>query len=206
MVNPNPSSFFEAGVQNPNQVPAPSPASFYTVTAAFNLIYYGALQAAPTTDPFGNSILVGAMYYDLIKQSTYLWNGTTWNPIPFSTTTLDVVVAGTGGGVISSGLVIYRVVPFNAAVTGWTLLADVSGSIQIDVQSCTYANFNPPTHPASGDTIAPVNKPTLTSQIKNQLLSGLNWTNISAGSVLAIAVTSATTVHQISLQLNLQRL
>ena len=83
-------------------------------------------------------------------------------------------------------------------ITGWTLLADQSGSIVIDVWKDSYGNF-PPT---VADTIAGTEKPTLSSEQKNQDLSLSTWTqDIDAGDVLAFNVDSATTVEQVTLTL-----
>lgn len=186
-------------------IPNPTPTSFYTVTSSFNLVYYGGQLTAPTIDPFGNPLLVGALYYNTATQALYVWNGTTWNAYAPGGTTLDLVISG-GGNVITAGTVLYRVIPYAAQVTGWTILADVTGSCVLDVQKTGYQTYNPPTHPASGDSIAPSNKPTLSSAISAKSAGPLGWTNIVAGDVLAIAVSSATSVHQIYLQLNILRL
>lgn len=199
-----PSSFWNPNPPPVGEIPSPTPASFYTQTSAFNLVYYGALATAPVVDPFGNTLLVGALYYDTVKQALYVWNGATWNPYAPGGASLDFVMSN-GALVIQTGTVLYRVIPYASRVTGWTLLADVSGSCVLDVQRCSYAQYGPPTHPASGDSIAPSNKPTLTAQIKNQATS-LNWSNLNAGDILALSVTSASSVHQLYIQLNLLRL
>lgn len=101
------------------------------------------------------------------------------------------------GGTISTGVKLYVEVPVPLKIKGWTLLADASGSIVIDVWKDTYANF-PPTN---ADSIAGSEKPTLSSQQKNQDIALSTWTttDIDVGDVLAFEVESATTVKQVTL-------
>jgi len=93
-------------------------------------------------------------------------------------------------------------VPFNCTITGWTLLADVSGSIVIDVWKDSYGNF-PPT---VADTIAGTEKPTLSSAQKNQDLTLSTWTTgLLQGDVLGFNVDSVTTVTWIALALRVTK-
>lgn len=113
------------------------------------------------------------------------------------------IVVGFGdpsGPVISTGVKMYVAVPAALKIKGWTLLANASGSIVIDVWKDTYANF-PPT---DADRIAGTEKPTLSSQQKNQDLSLTTWstTDIDVGDVLAFEVESAATVKQVTLTLH----
>ena len=106
------------------------------------------------------------------------------------------VVIGDNVNTISTGVKGFVPIDFSGIITGWTLVADASGSIVIDVWKDTYANF-PPT---VADTIAGSEKPTLSSVQKNQDLSLSSWTtNLSPGDVLGFNVDSATTVKQVTL-------
>lgn len=110
-----------------------------------------------------------------------------------------ITLGSVGSGVIPTGVKMYIEVPVTLKITGWTLVGNVSGSIVIDIWRDSYANF-PPT---VADTITGSEKPTLSSQQKNQdltLASGAGWT-INAGDVLGINVDSATTVEQVTLSL-----
>ena len=92
--------------------------------------------------------------------------------------------------------------PFNCTITGWTLLADQSGSIVIDVWKDSYGNF-PPT---VADTIAGTEKPTLASVQKNQDLTLSTWTTgLLQGDVLGFNVDSVTTVTRIALALRVTK-
>ena len=111
--------------------------------------------------------------------------------------TITFIIDG-GGAEITTGEKGHLEIPFACTITGWTLLADQSGSIVIDVWKDTYANF-PPT---VADTIAGSEKPTLSSAQKNQDLALGTWTTaVSAGDILAFNVDSASTVERITLSI-----
>jgi Repeat of unknown function (DUF5907) len=116
-----------------------------------------------------------------------------------TTMTFDVVIViGDNQNVITTGVKGYLPVDFPFTITGWTLVADVSGSIVIDVWKDTYANY-PPT---VADTIAGSEKPTLSSVIKNQDLTLSTWTtSVNSGDVLGFNVDSASAVKQVTLVL-----
>jgi hypothetical protein len=200
----SPSSFYNT---NPSTIfqNSPAPVAFYTETAQFNLVYYGALSAPPTHDPFSQPVLTGAMYFDTGRDGLFVFDGTNWLPYAATASRLEFVIDGNGAAIIP-GTMGYLEVPYDCTVVQWTLLGNVSGSIVVDVQRCTFAQFNPPTHPASGDSIAPSNKPTLASQISAQSASLGTWTtNLSQGDIIGITVTSATTVSRVTLSLKIVR-
>lgn len=109
--------------------------------------------------------------------------------------TFGVTIDG-GGSAITTGVKGYLTVPYSGTITQWTLTADASGSIVIDVWKDTYANF-PPT---VADTIAGSEKPTLSSAQKNQDTSLSTWTTtVTAGDIVGFNVDSATTVTRVNL-------
>lgn len=63
-----------------------APSSFWSggpgVTATISqtppYLVYGALPAAPATDPLGGAIVSGAFYYDTTQNGQYTFNGTSW--------------------------------------------------------------------------------------------------------------------------------
>jgi len=115
--------------------------------------------------------------------------------------TITFIIDG-GGSAITTGQKGHLEIPFACTITGWTLLADQSGSIVIDVWKDTYANF-PPT-PA--DTITGSEKPTLSSAQKNQDLALTTWTTaVSAGDILAFNVDSASTVTRVTLSIRVNK-
>lgn len=116
-------------------------------------------------------------------------------------TTLTFIIDG-GGSAITTGQKGHLEIPFACTILGWTILADVSGSIVVDVWKDTYANF-PPT---VADTIAGTEKPTLASVQKNQDLALATWTTlINAGDILAFNVDSAATVTRVTLSLKVRK-
>lgn len=108
-----------------------------------------------------------------------------------------VVHINGGGSAITTGKKIALAVPFDLTISGWTLLADQSGSIVIDVNHSTYSGY-PTTSSAAGSE-----KPTLSSAQKAQDLSLTTWgeTTIEEGEILEFEVDSATTVTWVTLTL-----
>lgn len=85
--------------------------------------------------------------------------------------TIQFIVDG-GGSVITTGIKGDIMVPFNCTVLGWDIVADASGTIQVDIWKDTYTNF-PPT---VADTITGTEKPALSSAQKNQDTALSSWT------------------------------
>jgi hypothetical protein len=153
--------------------------------------YVSATAGALTTTEQSNNRLVG--YADSV--STLILT-----PAPLQRRRLTIEIGSPGGGVLTSGVKRYVWLPFTTLITGWTLLAEQSGSIVIDVWSDTYANF-PPT---VADTIAGSEKPTLSAVQKNQDLGLSTWTAlVPRGNVLGFNIDSITTVNYVSLTLEL---
>lgn len=155
--------------------------------------------------------------------ATYGANTVTWEDEPVGTAqeldTEDIddllagavdSVAATGftliidnrGSAIGTGVKADVRIPFACTVAGWTLVADQTGSIVIDVWRDTYANFPP----VVGDSIAGSEKPTLSSASKNQDLSLSTWTtSLAEGDILRFNVDSVSTVTRVALSLHLTR-
>jgi hypothetical protein len=108
-----------------------------------------------------------------------------------------------GGEELIVGTNTWVVLPFNATITGWTILADQSGSCVVDVRKTSYANF-----PAeAGDSITNSTPPTLTSQLKNTSTTLTGWTtSLSKGDILVFNVNSVDTITRVTVVLNLQKL
>ena len=81
-------------------------------------------------------------------------------------------------------------------VSSWTLLSTATGSIVIDVYRSSYSSF-PATQSISGSE-----KPTLTSQIKNQNSSITTWSTINVGDTLRFNVDSVSNVTKVTLIIN----
>jgi hypothetical protein len=112
---------------------------------------------------------------------------------------------GDGVNVIPTGVVkgdIYIPTGLTLTVTGWTLLADQSGSMVVDIWSDTYANY-PPT---VADTITASAKPTITTATKGQSSTLTGWTTSLAGPrSLRLNVDSATSITLATLALAFTR-
>lgn len=138
----------------------------------------------------GHTIDIGNLQNDLSSlNSTISGNITVLKNIAI------VYVIDGGDSEIADGQKGHLDIPFDCTITGWTLLADQSGSIVIDVWKDTYANF-PPT---VADNITGSEKPTLSSVQKNQDTNLTTWTtSVSAGDILAFNIDSCTTVTRIT--------
>lgn len=117
--------------------------------------------------------------------------------------TAGYVIDG-GGAPITSGIKGDITIPFGCTIIEWTLLADVAGSIVVDIWKDTYANY-PPT---VLDTITGSALPTITAATNGQSSTLTGWTaTITAGDTLRFNVNApgATTITRVTLSLKLAR-
>jgi hypothetical protein len=155
--------------------------------------YLTTSAAATTYQP----ILVNNTNIKTINGITVLGSGNinTNSGVPAS---FGITIDG-GGSVITIGTKGYVRVPYDCTITGWTMVSDVSGSIVIDVWKDSYLNY-PHT---LADSIAGLEKPTLTSAIKNENSSLTTWsTAVTAGDIIGFSVTSVTSVQKVYLSIN----
>lgn len=116
---------------------------------------------------------------------------------------LRFTIGGAGTAITTGGKGMALTVPWKCKITKWRILADVSGSIVLDVWRDTYANY-PPTN---ADSIMSSNKPTLSSAIKNESSTLTSWnTTLNEGDVLDVEVESASTVTKVTLELFVERI
>lgn len=121
--------------------------------------------------------------------------------IDLSPVAIQCVMDG-GGSTITTGVKGDIYVPFGYTVTGWTLLADQSGSIVVDIWADTYANY-PPT---VTDTITASAKPTISAATKGQSSTLTGWTtSIAGGRSLRINVDSVTSIQRCTLIIHATR-
>ena len=114
-----------------------------------------------------------------------------------NTRTLNFIIDG-GGVTITTGKKGIAVIDGDYTVTGWTIIAGQSGSIVVDVNRATYANF-PTTASIAGSEL-----PTLSSAQKAEDLTLSSWTTtLSARDVLEFEVDSVTTVTRVTVALRL---
>lgn len=106
-----------------------------------------------------------------------------------------------GGGVALTGsFTRYVRVPFTGTITKWTLLADASGAIVIDVWKDTFANF-PPT---DADSITAGNEPELSTDNEAEDATLTGWsTTVTSGDVIGFNVDSVSGLMWVSLMLEI---
>ena len=134
-----------------------------------------------------------------------IFNGTTWNKVDNTDGTtishLSFTVDGNGFA-ITTGIKGDLIVPFACNITGYTIVADQTGSIQIDLWKDTYANF-PPTDADSITASAPV---AISASDKGQDTTLTGWnTTLAAGDIIRVNVDSAATIERVSVILNITR-
>jgi len=114
-----------------------------------------------------------------------------------NTRTLNFVIDG-GGSAITTGKKGVIVIDGDYTVTGWTIIADQSGSIVVDVNRSTFTGF------PTTSSIAGTELPTLSSAQKAEDLTLSSWTTtLSARDVIEFEVDSATTVTRVTVALRL---
>jgi hypothetical protein len=113
-------------------------------------------------------------------------------------TEIGVIIDGSGS-VISTGSKGYRYINNAGTITGWAIIADVSGSVSIDIKKSTYSGFPTTTSICGG------NYPSLSSAQKNVDTTLSGWTTtISSGDVIEFVVNSASTITKLTLVLYVQ--
>ena len=84
-------------------------------------------------------------------------------------------------------------------INGYTMVADVSGSIVMDLWKSTYNNY-PPT---SVNSITDTQKPTINNDIKSINTNLTNWTSsINAGDIIRFNVSSSSAITKLTLIIN----
>lgn len=115
---------------------------------------------------------------------------------------VNFIIDGVGSA-ISPGLKGHVPIPFDCVITGWTLVADPSGSMVVDIWKSTYAAFPPNV----GGSIVAAAKPAISGGVKASSSTLTGWTTtLSAGDVLAFNVDSASVINRATLSLSLARL
>ncbi|MFA6065240.1 MAG: hypothetical protein WCW44_01255 [archaeon] len=128
-------------------------------------------------------------------------NGTDVSVNELSTQSFGVTIDG-GSSAITTGVAGYVQIPYDCIIKSWTLLADQSGSIVLDVWKSAYAN-SPPT---VANTITASAKPTLSSVQKNTDSTLTGWTtSVSAGDVIGFNIDSAATVTKVTLSIKVEK-
>jgi hypothetical protein len=116
--------------------------------------------------------------------------------------TAAVVFQATNDDGLGTGVLGDVLIPFNATITEWTLLADDTGSTVVDIWKATYANFPP----VVGDSITASAKPTISSSNKGQSSTLTGWTTaITAGDTLRFNIDSVSGISKLTIVLKIDR-
>ena len=101
-----------------------------------------------------------------------------------------------GGSIIPTGIQGDIQIPYSMTIDSWTLIADQTGSIVLDVWKDTYANY-----PATvADTITGSAKPTISSSNKAQSSTLTGWTtSVNAGDIVRFNVDSISSITKATL-------
>lgn len=119
----------------------------------------------------------------------------------------DFAPAGTAGCVVdgagsppATGSKGFIQVPYAGTITGWTMIADQSGSAQFTIKKSTFSAF-----PTNSSIVASA-QPALSSAQKATSTTLTGWTtSISAGDVLEFNLDSITTCTRVELQVQIKR-
>jgi len=103
-----------------------------------------------------------------------------------------VYVIDGAGSVITSGSKGVIQIPWDANVDSYRMLADATGSAEVDVRRQSYADFNGEGFAAS-DSITGTETPTLSSAVKTEDTTLTTWSGLSAGDNLEFRVIADTT-------------
>ncbi len=110
---------------------------------------------------------------------------------------ITYVVDG-GGSVLTTGVHGDLFIPFAVTISAWTLLADQSGSVVVDIWSAPYASYAP----TVANSITAAALPTITSATHNQSAALTGWTTaIPAGNTLRYNINSVSTITRLTIAL-----
>lgn len=108
-----------------------------------------------------------------------------------------------GGSAITTGNKGYLEMPYNGTIDSWTVMADQTGSVVIDVWKLSTIDFPG----SSSNSIAGTEKPTLSSAQINSDNSLTTWTStsLSIGDIVAFNVDSASTLTRVNLAIKITK-
>lgn len=139
---------------------------------------------------------LGDMLADLFDETTGLLS------TDIFTASINLVIDSTEDGVMLPGLKGSIPVPFNCTINSWTLIADQTGSITVDVWKSSYNNA-PPT---ASSSITASAKPTISNASKATSSTLTGWTTfVNAGDILSFKVDSVSSITRVTVTLKVTR-
>lgn len=107
-----------------------------------------------------------------------------------------------GGAAISANTKTDLCIPYNCTINSWDLVADQTGSIQIDIWKQSYSSYPP----LVGNSITASAKPIISSSTKAASSTLTGWTtSLSAGDYLRFNVDSCSTITRAILTIKVTR-
>jgi hypothetical protein len=154
------------------------------------------LQASQNGSPIAYAIIINPSGYEVEQPQAFR------QAIGVNTGAIQLDLDG-NGAVLPVGVIKGQLrVPYNCTITSWELVSNETGSIQIDIEKDTYANF-PPT---SADSIAGSARPTITASNKAQSSTLTGWTTaLNEGDYIKVEVLSVSAITQATLTLRVTR-
>lgn len=161
------------------------------------------LRRGSTADHASFTGAAGEATIDTTKQTIVVHDGSTAGGFPLAreSSVIRSLVFNIGSGVSipATGVAGYLVVPFSGVIDRWDIVADVSGSVVLDVWKRAGAI------PTVTHTIAGSEKPTLSAAQLASDTSLSTWTTtVAAGDVFGINVDSISTVKQVTLTIRVK--
>jgi len=190
-----------------------------TVTTSSLLLTgsFGISGSLQVTNGITGSLLGTASYWsgsiqDALSSSyastASYWSGSIPNPTSASyastasyvnvSRSFGIVING-GGSAITTGIKSDVIIPYNMVITNYTMVADTSGSIAVDLWKTNFNSF-PPTLSSSivGNQI-----PSIVNDVKKYSSNITNWTSsINSGDIIRFNVSSSSTITKLTLTIN----
>lgn len=118
---------------------------------------------------------------------------------PTSNTIGIVYVIDGGTSALTAGVKGDLSIPFAATLTGWTVLADVAGTAQVDIWKTVIGNYPPV---AANTITSAATKPRLNTAAANTGIATGWTTSIAAGDVLRFNLDTTSTIKRLTITLN----
>lgn len=111
-----------------------------------------------------------------------------------------------GGVTITAGNKGFLRMPFAGTITSASLIGDQSGSVEVDIWKCSYADFDPPSVPTSANSICGGNYPTITAGVKYEDSTLNGWTfTFDEGDVFTYVVNSCSGFTRLTISIEASR-